>query len=96
MVMAKKLTKALRGKRRWIGCKCEGFQSRDELERYLAAHPVKLYDFENSNCIIVTQLENYDSVKDIFSTGRVISQTSSGKIRLVRERMNFSRKPRKR
>jgi hypothetical protein len=41
-------------------------------------------------------LQDYESVKEILSSGRVVSQTSSGKIRLVRERMGFTRKPRKR
>ncbi len=94
--MAKKLTKALRGKRRWIGCNCDGFNSRSDLESYLSAFPVKLYDFENESCIVVVSLEDYDSVRQSFAEGRVVSVTSSGKIRLVRERMNFTRKPRKR
>ena len=94
--MAKKLTKALRGKRRWIGCTCEGFDSKDDLEKYLSSFPVKLYDFENGNCIVVVRLEDFESVRESFAEGRVVSVTSSGKIRLVRERMNFTRKPRKR
>tara|TARA_Y100000768_G_C23984041_1_gene687651 strand:- start:2133 stop:2417 length:285 start_codon:yes stop_codon:yes gene_type:complete len=94
--MAKKLTKALRGKRRWIGCKCDGFDSRNELENFLSEHPVKIYDFEDGKCILVVRLEDYDSIRESLSAGRVVSVTSSGKIRLVRERMNFKRKPRKR
>ena len=94
--MGKKLTKALRGKRRWIGCSSHGFNSRKEVEDYLSDSPVKLYDFENDKCILMVLLEDYESVKESLSDGRIISETSSGKIRLVRERMNFSRKPRKR
>ena len=94
--MPKKLTKALRGKRRWIGCTCEGFDSRRDLIKFVSNIPVKLFDFENNMCIFEVKLEDYNSIKSIFSSGRVISVTSSGKIRLVRERMNFSRKPRKR
>ena len=94
--MAKKLTKALRGKRRWIGCECGGFNSRSELENYLQDLPVKLYDFEDGKCILVVRLEEYDSIRESLSKGRVVCVTASGKIRLVRERMNFSRKPRKR
>ena len=94
--MAKKLTKALRGKRRWIGCTCTSFDSRNELEDYLSNLPVKLYDFEDGKCILVVRLEDYDYIKESLSEGRVLSSTSSGKIRLVRERMQFSRKPRKR
>ena len=94
--MAKKLTKALRGKRRWIGCECGDFNSRSELEEFLQDLPVKLYDFEDGKCILVVRLEDYESIRDSLSKGRVASVTSSGKIRLVRERMEFSRKPRKR
>tara|TARA_B100001564_G_scaffold353008_1_gene361329 strand:+ start:5410 stop:5694 length:285 start_codon:yes stop_codon:yes gene_type:complete len=94
--MAKKLTKALRGKRRWIGCKCDGFESRNELENFLSEYPVKIYDFEDGKCILVARLEDYDSIRESLSQGRVVSVTSSGKIRLIRERMNFKRKPRKR
>ena len=94
--MAKKLSKALRGKRRWIGCNCEGFDSRSDLEKHLEDFPVKLYDFENEKCILVVSLDNYEETKSKLTSGRVISQTSSGKIRLVRDRMGFTRKPRKR
>ena len=94
--MAKKLTKALRGKRRWVGCICPDFEKRTELAEYLSKHPVRLYDFEDGKCILMVKLEDYESVKSELEFGKVISQTSSGKIRLVRERMEFSRKPRKR
>lgn len=94
--MAKKLTKALRGKRRWVGCLCPEFEKRSQLIEYLSKHPVRLYDFEDGKCILMVKLQDYDSVKSELVTGKVISQTSSGKIRLVRERMEFSRKPRKR
>ena len=94
--MAKKLTKALRGKRRWIGCQISGFSNRNELEEYLTNYPVKLYDFEDGKCILMVRLEDYDSTKEIFTEGQIKTVTSSGKIRLVRERMDFTRKPRKR
>ena len=94
--MAKKLTKVLRGKRRWIGCVAEGFSDRSELEEFLSSIQVKLYDFEEGKCILMVRLEDYLEVKDLLSEGRIRSVTSSGKIRLVRERMKFSRKPRKR
>jgi hypothetical protein len=95
-LMTKKLTKALRGKRRWIGCICHNFDSRSDLEKHIETLPVKIYDFEKGMCILVVSLQDYESVKEILSSGRVVSQTSSGKIRLVRERMGFTRKPRKR
>ena len=94
--MAKKLTKALRGKRRWIGCRTEGFESRAELAQYSSNFPVKLYDFEDGKCIFMVHLEDYESVKASIQDKRITTVTSSGKIRLVRERMDFSRKPRKR
>ena len=94
--MAMKLTKALRGKRRCIGSISSGFNSRRELEDYLSELPVKLYDFEDGKCILMSRLEDYDSVRELLSEGRIVTETSSGKIRLVRDRMNFSRKPRKR
>ena len=93
--MAKKLTKALRGKRRWIGCQISGFSNRNELEEYLMNYPVKLYDFEDGKCILMVRLEDYDSTKENFTEGQIKTVTSSGKIRLVRERMDFTRKPRK-
>ena len=94
--MAKKLTKALRGKRRWIGCQISGFSNRNELEEYLMNYPVKLYDFEDDKCILMVRLEDYDSTKKGCQEGKIKTVTSSGKIRLVRERMDFTRKPRKR
>ena len=94
--MAKKLTKALRGKRRWVGCLCADFEKRSQLVDYLSNHPVRIYDFEDGKCILMVKLEDYESIKSELGAGKVISQTSSGKIRLVRERMGFSRKPRKR
>ena len=94
--MAKKLTKALRGKRRWIGCEVESFQSRSELSEYTSIYPLKLYDFEEGKCIFMVRLEDYESVKEGLANSSIKTVTSSGKIRLVRERMNFTRKPRKR
>ena len=94
--MAKKLTKALRGKRRWIGCEVGSFEDRSELSEYVSEYPLKLYDFEDGKCIFMVRLEDYESIKEWLSNSRIKSVTSSGKIRLVRERMDFSRKPRKR
>lgn len=94
--MAKKLTKALRGKRRWIGCEVGSFENRHELSDYVSNYSLKLYDFEDGKCILMVRLEDYDSIKESLQNSRIKTVTSSGKIRLVRERMNFSRKPRKR
>lgn len=94
--MGKKLTKAQRGKRRWIGCEVDGFQTRAELLDYSSTFPLKLYDFEDEKCIFMVRLEDYELVRESLVNSRIKSVTSSGKIRLVRERMNFSQKPRKR
>lgn len=94
--MARKITKALRGKHRWIGCVIEGFGSRKELKQYLEDFPVKLFDLADNKCVLRVALEDYDAVRNEFETGRVISSTSSGKIRLVRERMGIEKVPRKR
>ena len=94
--MGKKLTKAQRGKRRWIGCEAKGFQTRAELLDYSSTFLLKLYDFEDEKCIFMVRLEDYELVRESLANSRIKSVTSSGKIRLVRERMNFSQKPRKR
>lgn len=94
--MARKLTKALRGKRRWIGCLTNGFSSRSQLEDFLEKLPIKLYDFSDDKCILSVRLEDYPVVRDMLQDGRVISTTSSGKIRLVRQRLEIKKKPRKR
>ncbi|MEC8671109.1 MAG: hypothetical protein VXY11_07800 [Candidatus Thermoplasmatota archaeon] len=44
----------------------------------------------------MVRLEDYESIKEGLLNSRIKTVTSSGKIRLVRERMNFTRKPRKR
>ena len=94
--MARKITKALRGKHRWIGCVIDGFNSRSELEHYLGDFPVKLFDHIENKCVLRVALGDYEEMRSSFETGRVISSTSSGKIRLVRERMGIVKKPRKR
>ena len=94
--MARKLTKALRGKRRWIGCQADGFSSRSQLEDFLQKLPIKLYDFSDDKCILSVRLEDYQTVREELQDGRVISTSSSGKIRLVRQRLEIERKPRKR
>ena len=56
--MSKKPSKALRGKRRWIGCEYKDFETRKELEDYLSVIPVKLYDMDNGRCVISVSLGN--------------------------------------
>ena len=94
-IMPKRLTKALRGKRRWIGCHCKGFSSRSELTAFLSDLPVKLFDFYDEKCILQVNLLDYEMVRDVLSSGRIVSITSSGKIKLVRERMEMENKSRK-
>ena len=80
--------------------KSNNFFVTSELENKMSfdiiINTVKLYDFEGDKCILVVKLEEYEHVRQKLSTGRVTTQTSSGKIKLVRERMGFARMPRKR
>ena len=108
--MAKRLSKALRGKRRWIGVQISAnVHSRSEtkslIERIsndlqLSANP-KLMDFEqnvlSNGCgtgIIQVNLTDYMKFRTHISTVEsldkigISSITSSGKIRLVRERLS--------
>lgn len=94
--MSKKPSKALRGKRRWIGCEYENFSTRKELEDYLSDVPVKLYDMDNGKCVISVLLVNYEDVKQKLALSPVVSITSSGKIKLVRERLGLPKRVRKR
>ena len=91
--------KAARGKHRWIGLKLNASFSENELtikkiESLLNMQNMKLYDLINekkrNSCIIKIKLENYKEVRNILesSEANIISITSSGKIRLVRLRMN--------
>lgn len=94
--MSKKLTKALRGKRRWIGCECIKHSTRKEIEEFLSHLPAKLYDLQMGKCIISVSLDDYKSVRNELLEGPIKTITSSGKINLVRERMGFVNNTRKR
>ena len=94
--MSKKLTKALRGKRRWIGCECIKFSTRKEIEEFLSNLPAKLYDLQMGKCIISVSLDDYKSVRNELLEGPIKTITSSGKIRLVRERLGLISNSRKR
>ena len=94
--MARKLSKALRGKHRWVGCKCIGFQSRQDLIAYVADLPLQLYDFSGGKCIFKVSLEDHKMILQLFNEGRVLSMTSSGKINLVRDRLGLVKPSRKR
>ncbi len=94
--MARKITKALRGKHRWIGCVIKGYETRKQFKQNLEDFPVKLFDLVDDKCVLRVALEDYGAIRNEFETGRVVSITSSGKIRLVRERMEIEKAPRKR
>jgi hypothetical protein len=99
-----KLRKAARGKRRWVGLNVvESIQSREELEAIISeiaclSDNYRLYDFHQGKAIIRLPLEVYNSARLILQEGiqGIESVTSSGKIKLVRERMGIEVKRRKR
>ncbi len=128
--MAKRLSKALRGKRRWVGVECsDQFSSRSSLEKYLrsvlasiqVSEQIRVMDFHANGSDVsrkaCEQLElaeqrgfailevphtAYEEVRRCFASEEsfnlhgILSRTSSGKIRLVRERLNIPRPIRKR
>ena len=121
--MAKRLSKALRGKRRWIGLLCSSeFSERDELRKQLRtvlddaaiSSEVRLMEFYPSHseeakksslssefsetygyAVVGIPHTVYADVrlllgrKDSMAVSLLQSFTSSGKIRLVRERMDL-------
>ena len=94
--MGKRLTKALRGKRRWIGLHVSDFNSRDELKKAIEtiapSSEWKLTAFEGEKAILRVRLEDLDDWKSklVDSTTNIHSVTTSGKIRLVKERIGLS------
>ena len=127
--MAKRLSKALRGKRRWLGIECSGqFTSRSALEKHILTvlqscevpEEFRLMDFNPSAsqaavlpsgkldltadrgfAILEIPHPSYQEVRqcfgavDVYKQHGVLSRTSSGKIRLVRERLMLPRPNRK-
>ncbi len=96
MVMAQRLSKALRDKRRWIGLSVSpAISKRDELKEILSKiAPVgnwKLYDFKESKAILRILLKDQSEWRKVLSdeSNQVHSITMSGKIRLVRERLGL-------
>ena len=94
-----KVNKSARGKHRWIGFqldiedysrhRCEVF-----LSEILSNISWRLFDFKNIdgvyNGILKIPLKSYVDAKDIINQqDETITITSSGKIKLVRERMNL-------
>ena len=93
-----KIGKAARGKHRWIGLEFSSKFSnyevlRDELKNKLSYSKLKIYDFvvdgDRRTCIIKVDLEDYIVVRSKLGTpGDILSVTSSGKIKLVRNRLD--------
>ena len=111
--MAKRLTKALRGKRRWFGINvnCQ-FSTRNQLTEHLnmlsskweLTKPIRLMDFELSSdgefalAIIEVKLQDSKLLRTNIGDEKAIDEfgirsiTTSGKIRLVRDRLNLTKK----
>tara|TARA_B100001996_G_scaffold371204_1_gene346312 strand:- start:234 stop:518 length:285 start_codon:yes stop_codon:yes gene_type:complete len=93
--MAKTLSKALRGKRRWIGIKAIGYDSRDTLKKAIeniAPSPEwKLTLFEDNKAIVKVRLDDLDAWRNNLQqpNSKIQSVTTSGKIRLVKQRMGL-------
>ena len=132
--MAKRLSKALRGKRRWLGVAfAVEVQSRNDAKEVIERtfnqlnikNRIRLMDFyphgseqatssttylqetigsnmDYGYAILQVPHEVYTEVKTIaqdaecMSQNSILSLTSSGKIRLVRERLGLARPPRQR
>lgn len=115
--MGRKLTKALRGKRRWIGLHFEpGISDRRGLDARLSSvlaaldldHPTRLMDVIPAGggthpeqtvgrAVLCVRLEDTVRVRQALEPAQAMEThgiqciTSSGKLRLVRERMNLPR-----
>ena len=93
--MAKRLTKALRGKRRWIGLNVSNCESRSELESKIKeiapSEDWRLMDFSNGKAILRVLLKDQPEWRSILDKPGlpIHSVTMSGKIRLVRERLEL-------
>ena len=109
--MAKRLSKALRGKRRWIGIQISAdISSRDNAKSVIEmiaseldlSNNLKLVDFDPRVLsmavepdIIQVKLTDYVKLREYLSGDNSFNQTgissltSSGKIRLVRERLSM-------
>ena len=132
--MAKRLSKALRGKRRWFGLAIDAnYTTRKDVEKIVisissdleVSKKLRLMDFVNSDSekksdesqlalipksisspfglvIVEVPLESSQEFRELLSQETNISNygleslTMSGKIRLVRERLNLEKPKRKR
>lgn len=127
-VVAKRLSKALRGKRRWIGVEVDAsISTREDLQNRLTqlteAHrmqALRLMDFQNAErrlaedeqdrvkvsekagvAILQVSLQDYPGLRQALEAANATethglrSLTSSGKIRLVRQRLGLPKPPRR-
>ena len=91
--MAKRLTKAHRAKRRWVGLNVSNCNDRSDLKSKIASiAPVddwKLMDFNQTTAILRILLKDEKEWRKILDNpqAEIHSVTMSGKIRLVRERL---------
>ena len=91
--MAKRLTKAHRAKRRWVGLNVSNCNDRNDLKSKIATiAPVddwKLMDFNQTTAILRILLKDEKEWRKILDNpqAEIHSVTMSGKIRLVRERL---------
>ncbi|MEE2758913.1 MAG: hypothetical protein VYA86_02920 [Candidatus Thermoplasmatota archaeon] len=94
--MAKRLTKALRDKRRWVGLEALSCGTKDELEVMIdnvaPSNHWKVVIFQNGKAILKVRLMELEDWRDVFESPNtpIQSITTSGKIRLVKERMGFN------
>ncbi|HIF16496.1 MAG TPA: hypothetical protein EYQ85_04510 [Candidatus Poseidoniales archaeon] len=91
----KKLSKAKRGKRRWIGLEVPSTTTRDSLNEILPKG-YRLYDLVDEKAIIRVKLQDYSSSREVLEKLGLKTNTASGKIKLVRERLGIQKPPRKR
>ncbi len=99
-----KIRKAARGKRRWVGLSVDdSITNREELESIISqikclGGDCRLYDYNNQKAIIRLSLKQYEIARTILEGGvsGLNSITSSGKIRLVRERLGLEKRKWKR
>ena len=91
--MAKRLTKAHRAKRRWVGLNVSNCNDRNDLKSKIASIAAvddwKLMDFNQTTAILRILLKDEKEWRKILDNPKaeIHSVTMSGKIRLVRERL---------
>lgn len=98
-----RLSKAKRGKRRWVGLSIpDSISTRADLRKALSHSELfgddwKLADFSQGKAIVRISLSAYNTQKEELMRGfdGIKSLTASGKIRLVRERLGLEKPPRR-